>query len=130
MANVNIVISRQDYKQGNETAGIQMNGWEANTCGSTALKSLTGVTAVTSSDTGILPADFKDHKTVFYCSAAASATLTFAAGTTYGARAVDITVPAGDSIFWLDSTKFADKVNGDIKFTTTASVTVVGYEMR
>lgn len=130
MANVNIVISRQDYAHTGETAGIQMNGWEANTCGSTALKSLTGVTAVTSSDKGILPADFKDHKTVFYCSAAASATLTFAAGTTYGARAVDITVPAGDSIFWLDSTKFADKVNGDIKFTTTASVTVVGYEMR
>ena len=54
MANVNIVISRQDYALAGETAGIQMNGWEANTCGSTALKSLTGVTAVTSSDTGIL----------------------------------------------------------------------------
>jgi hypothetical protein len=124
MANVNIVISRQDYGTN------ELNGWEPNVCGSTALKSLTGVAAVTSSDTGIIPADFKDHKTVFYCSAAASATLKFAAGTTYGAQAKDIVVPAGDSIFWLDSTKYADKKTGEVKFTTTASVTVVGYEMR
>ena len=130
MANVNIVISRQDYAQAGETAGIQMNGWEANTVGATALKSLTGVTAVTSSDTGIIPADFKDHKTVFYCNAAAKATLTFAAGDTYGAREVAFEVPAGDSIFWLDSTKFADKVSGKINLTTSATVTIVGYEMR
>ena len=124
MANVNIVISRQDYGTN------ELNGWAPNTVGATALKSLTGVAAVTSSDTGIIPADFKDNKTVFYCSAAASATITIAKGDTYGAQKKVITVPAGDSLFWLDSTKFADKGDGKIKFTTTASVTIVGYEMR
>lgn len=123
MANVNIVISRHDYGTN------ELNGWKPNT-GGAALKTLTGVAAVTSSDVGIIPADFKDHKTVFYCSAAAATTLKFQAGDTYGAQAADIAVPAGDSLFWLDSTKFADKRTGEIKFTALASVTVVGYEMR
>lgn len=118
-----ITISRQNYALAGETPSEQYNGWAPNTGMTEALSG----TAATS---GTIPADFKDHKTVFFCNASGAATITFAAGDTYGAHAVDITVPSGNSLFWLDSTKFADKVSGEINYTSTASVTLVGYEMR
>jgi len=135
MAEKNIVIARQNYKKAGEMTD-QFNGYEPNLGEAVALTAetngSTSVAALAQNDIGVIPAymDFKDHKTVFYANSTNGATLTFQAGDTYGARAVDVTVPAGVSMFWIDSTKFADKRTGAIKFKASAAVTVIGYEMR
>lgn len=120
-----ILISRQDYAQTGETAGVQMNGWEPNTF----TGALTG-SSISANGSATIPADFKDHKTVFVVTAAAAANVTFAAGNTYGARKVTKEAPAGTSLIWLDSTKFADKTSGKITVSSDKAITIFGYEMR
>lgn len=125
-----ILISRQDYRDAAQrTAGAaaQYNGWEANTNSG----AITG-TAMTANTDYTIPADFKDHKTVFVISNAGSsaATVTFKKGNTYGAQDVAVTAPAGISLVWLDSAKFADKETGIITVKSSANITMFGYEMR
>lgn len=119
-----ILISRQNYRQDGE-ATDQYNGWEPNTF----TGALTG-TSISAGGTATIPADFKDHKTVFVVTAAADAVVTFAAGDTYGAREVSKTAPAGTSLIWLDSTKFANKNTGVITVGSDKAITIFGYEMR
>lgn len=78
-------------------------------------------------------AEFKDHKTLFTFknTSGASASVTFKAGNTYGARDKIVTIPSGECQIWLDSTKFADKIDGSIKvITEVASIAAYGVEMR
>jgi hypothetical protein len=123
-----ILISRQDYRDAAQVAAsapAQLNGWEPNTF----TGALTG-TSISANGSATIPADFKDHKTVFVVTAAAAANVTFAAGNTYGARAVTKEAPAGTSLIWLDSTKFADKTSGKITVSSDKAIAIFGYEMR
>lgn len=125
MADKNIYISQQDYSDAQDAS--ELNGWEPNTISEElTAKEVT----VTSSDVGIIPADFKDHKTFFIVEAAAATQITFKAGDTYGARDAVVQAPQGTSFIWLDSTKFADKRSGKIKVEANASISIVGCEMR
>lgn len=129
MANVTIPIKRQDYNPGGTA---QYNGWEPNTISG----ALTGE-YITSSDTITIPADFKDHKTVFVIKNEDSAakTVTFKAGDG-GMGAKDLTVSAavGDNYIWLDSANFVNKATGIITVETNEStaskLSMYGYEMR
>ena len=135
MANVTIPIKRQDYRdaaQVSASAPAQENGWAPNTISG----ALTGE-YITSGDTIKIPADFKDHKTVFVVVNADSAakTVAFKAGNG-GAGAKDLVVSAavGTNLIWLDSAPFVDKATGEITVETneaTASkLSMFGYEMR
>ena len=129
MASVTIPIKRQDYNPGGTA---QYNGWKPNTISG----ALTGE-YITSSDTITIPADFKDHKTVFVIVNAdsASKTVTFKHGDT-GKGALDLTVTAavGTNFIWLDSADFVNKATGLITVETNEStaskVSMFGYEMR
>lgn len=125
-----ILISRQDYRDAAQitaSAPAQYNGWQPNT-GSGAI---TG-TSVSANTDYTIPADFKDHKTVFVIvnSGSSAATVTFKKGDTYGAQEVQISAPAGTSLVWLDSAKFATKRTGIITVRSSAAITMFGYEMR
>ena len=123
-----ILISRQDYRdaaQVSASAPAQYNGWEPNTF----TGALTG-TSISAGGTATIPADFKDHKTVFVVTAAAAANVTFTAGDTYGAQTVTLSAPAGTSLIWLDSTKFANKTTGKITVSSDKAIAIFGYEMR
>ena len=125
-----ILISRQDYRDAAQISAskpAQYNGWEANTNSG----AITG-TSVTANTDFTIPADFKDHKTVFVINNAGSsaATVTFKKGDTYGAQEVAVSAPAGISLIWLDSTKFANKTTGIITVRSSANITMFGYEMR
>lgn len=127
MATISVPILRQQYDANDNT---QLNGWAPNTI-STALSAQ----AITASDTITIPADFKDHKTVFQFNNtdASTASVTFKKGDSYaGVNDLTVTVPVGLSFIWLDSAKFADKKSGKITVTTTATekLTIIGYEMR
>lgn len=124
MSDVNITIYRQDYSDAQDQS--ELNGYKPNVISD----ALTGDT-VTSSDTGIIEQDFKDHKTVFVIDAAAAAEVTFLAGDTYqGVKDLVVEAPAGLSMIWLDSAKYVDKTTGQIKLTSDASIDIFGYEMR
>ena len=131
MAAVTIPIKRYNYKKTGESTN-QYNGFPPNVISG----ALTGE-YITSSDTITIPADFKDHKTVFVIVNADSAakTVTFKAGNSYqGVKDLAVSAAVGTSIIWLDSAKFVDKYTGEIKVTTdeaTASkLSMFGYEMR
>lgn len=131
MAAVTIPIKRQNYKHTGE-ATDQYNGWAPNTISG----ALTGE-AITASDTITIPADFKDHKTVFVIVNADSAakTVTFKAGNSYqGVKDLVVSAAVGTNFIWLDSAKYVDKDTGLITVTTdeaTANkVSMFGYEMR
>lgn len=133
MATVSIPIVRQDYRdaaQISASADAQYNGWEANT-----ISGAITAQAITSSDTITIPADFKDHKTVFVFNNvdAAAASVTIKAGDSYqGVNDLVLSVPVGVSHIWLESAPFVDQKTGKITVTTTATekLTVYGYEMR
>ena len=129
MAAVTIPIKRQDYNSGGTA---QYNGWEPNTISG----ALTGQ-AITSSDTITIPADFKDHKTVFVIVNAddAAKTVTFKAGNSgMACNDLEVSAAVGTSFIWLDSARFVDKTTGLITVTTNEStankVSMFGYEMR
>ena len=120
-----IVISRQNYKQTGE-ATDQYNGWAPNTNSG----AITG-TSVTANTDYTIPADLKDHKTVFVITAAAAANVTVKAGNAYqGVNDLVFEAPAGTSMVWLDSAKFVDKATGKITFRADKAITIFGYEMR
>lgn len=125
-----IYISQQDYRDAQQItdgAPKQLNGWEANT----ATEELTAVATTIDNSEATIPADFKDHKTVFLVIAGSGgATVTFEAGTTYGARKVDVEFAEGTSLIALDSTKFADKITGEITVSTEDEIDIVGVELR
>lgn len=135
MAAVPIPIYRQDYRdaaQVSASAPAQENGWAPNTISGALTKNY-----ITSNDTITIPADFKDHKTVFVIinDDSAAKTVTFKAGNT-GMGAQDLTVSAavGTNLIWLDSARFVNKATGVITVETneaTASkLSMYGYEMR
>lgn len=130
MATVTVPIKRQDYNS--TDPGKQLNGWEPNVISG----ALTGE-YITSADTITIPADFKDHKTIFVINNEDSAakTVTFKAGNSYqGVKDLVVEAAVGISIIWLDSARFVDSETGEITVTTneaTASkVSIFGYEMR
>lgn len=130
MAKVTVPIKRQDYNS--TDPGKQLNGWEPNVISG----ALTGE-YITSSDTITIPADFKDHKTIFVINNEDSAakTVTFKAGNSYqGVKDLAVEAAVGISIIWLDSARFVDNETGEITVTTneaTASkLSIFGYEMR
>ena len=133
MSAVTVPISRQDYRDAAQIAAsapAQYNGWEPNTISG----ALAGQ-AITASDTITIPADFKDHKTIFILNNtdAAAVTVTFKAGNSYhGVNDLAISAPVGISVVWLDSADFVDKDTGKITVTTEATekLTIQGYEMR
>lgn len=123
MADIN--ISMQDYNPGGTA---QYNGWMPNTF-SEELEAV--ATSIAANGTADIPADFKDHKTVFLVKAAAAANITFKAGNTDGAaNKVVREAPAGLSLIWLESAPFVDKETGKITVETDAAIKIVGYEMR
>lgn len=135
MAAVTIPIKRQDYRdaaQISASASAQYNGWAPNKISG----ALTGE-YITSSDTITIPADFKDHKTVFVIVNADSAAknVVFKHGNG-GAGAKDLTVSAavGTNLIWLDSAPFVNKATGVITVETNEStaskLSMFGYEMR
>lgn len=135
----NIPIYRQDYALPSETPSQQFAGFEPNVftpaLSAVALASGSAGNPIGKNATYGDPndADFKDHKTmfVFKNTSGASQVVTFKAGDTYAARDVAVTLPAGECAIWLDSSKFADKVNGVIKVqTSVASIAAYGVEMR
>lgn len=122
-----IIISRQNYKKTGETTD-QYNGWAPNTISG----AITGTT-LTANTIYEIPADFKDHKTVFDVTNAGSdaATITVLAGNSYhGAKDLILSAPAGHSKFWLNSSDFVNKTTGKIQIQSSAAVTIFGYEMR
>lgn len=130
MATVTVPIKRQDYNSADP--GKQLNGWEPNVISG----ALTGE-YITSADTITIPADFKDHKTIFVINNEDSAakTVTFKAGNSYqGVKDLAVEAAVGISIIWLDSARFVDSETGEITVTTneaTASkLSIFGYEMR
>jgi len=130
MATVTVPIKRQDYNSADP--GKQLNGWEPNVISG----ALTGE-YITSADTITIPADFKDHKTIFVINNEDSAakTVTFKAGNSYqGVKDLAVEAAVGISIIWLDSARFVDNETGEITVTTneaTASkLSIFGYEMR
>lgn len=130
MATVTVPIKRQDYNS--TDPGKQLNGWEPNVISG----ALTGE-YITSADTITIPADFKDHKTIFVINNEDSAakTVTFKAGNSYqGVKDLAVEAAVGISIIWLDSARFVDNETGEITVTTneaTASkLSIFGYEMR
>ena len=138
MADRIFTILRQQYDANDST---QLNGWEPNTIssalGSSAL-SVIGYTAA-GSDKAYIPADFKDHKTVFVFNNThtADSVVKFHKGDTYqGVNDLSVSLPLGISVIWLDSAKFVDKRTGKIRVTTAVTaaenkdITLVGYEMR
>lgn len=131
MANVTIPIVRQDYRDAAQIAAsatAQYNGWAPNTISG----ALTGQ-AITSADTITIPADFKDHKTVFTVVNAGSSAvnLTFKAGDSgMGAKDLIVAAPAGTSKIWLDSARFVNKATGLITVVTAGNLSMYGYEMR
>lgn len=135
MAAVTIPIYRQDYRdaaQVSASAPAQYNGWAPNT-----ISGALTANYITSSDTITIPADFKDHKTVFVINNADSAakTVTFKAGNS-GMGAQDLTVSAavGTNLIWLDSARFVNKATGVITVetdeSTASKLSMYGYEMR
>ena len=122
MASVTIPIKRQDYNSGGTA---QYNGWEPGVISG----ALTGE-YITSSDTITIPADFKDHKTVFVAK-----NVVFKHGNG-GAGVKDLTVSAavGTNLIWLDSAPFVNKATGVITVETNEStaskLSMFGYEMR
>lgn len=135
MAAVTIPIKRQDYRdaaQISASAPAQYNGWAPNVISG----ALTGE-YITSSDTITIPADFKDHKTVFVIvnEDSAAKTVTFKAGNSdMGAQDLTVSAAVGTNLIWLDSARFVNKATGLITVETneaTASkVSMFGYEMR
>ncbi len=130
MATVTVPIKRQDYNSADP--GKQLNGWEPNVISG----ALTGE-YITSADTITIPADFKDHKTIFVINNEDSAakTVTFKAGNSYqGVKDLVVEAAVGINMIWLDSARFVDSETGEITVTTneaTASkVSIFGYEMR
>lgn len=129
MAVETIYISRQNYKLENETAN-QFNGWKPNVFSEELVAKQVTLTAGDENG-GVIPADFKDHKTAFIVTAQAEANVTFKAGNTDGgAKDVIAVAPAGTSIIWLDSAPFVEKATGEIAVKTDKQITIVGYEMR
>lgn len=119
-----ITISRQNYALTGETTP-QENGWKPNTISG----AITG-TSIAKDGTAEIPADFKDHKTVFVITSS-GANVTFKAGNTYqGVNDLVVAAPSGTSMIWLDSSKFVDKVTGKITVGADAAITIFGYEMR
>ena len=120
-----ILISRQDYRDAAQItaeAPKQENGWAPNTNSG----AITG-TSIAAEGTADIPADFKDHKTVFVITAAADAEVTIAAGNSYhGVNDLVFTAPTGTSVIWLDSADFVDKDTGKIKVSTDKAITIFG----
>lgn len=139
----NIPIYRQDYRDAEQIANSapsQYAGFAPNTftpaLSAVALTSgsanlnVVGKNATYGDSTN---ADFKDHKTmfVFKNTSGASQVVTFLAGDTYAAQKMDVTLPSGECAIWLDSSKFANKVTGEIKVqTSVASIAAYAVEMR
>jgi hypothetical protein len=126
----NVTISRQDYGTN------ELNGWKPNTI-SGALSATAGtswtIPAPSSALTGARSDTFKDHKTVFLVvnGQNAAVNITIKGGDTYaGNKDVVMSAPVGISMFWLDSSKFADKTTGAITITAASAVQIIGYEMR
>jgi hypothetical protein len=118
-----IIISRQQY---DATDANQKNGWKPNVISG----AITG-TSMSSGTTYEIPADFKDHKTVFVIQAQADANVTFKAGDTYHAvKDLMVECKAGTNMIWLDSADFINNTTGKISVETSAAVTMFGYEMR
>lgn len=116
-----ITISRQDYGTN------ELNGWKPNT--------ISGALSATAGTAWDIPAgaDFKDHKTVFVVvnGQNAAVDVTIKAGDTYaGSKDVVMSAPVGTSLFWIDSSKFANKKTGKISITAASAVQIIGYEMR
>lgn len=127
MAAVTIPIKRQDYNSGGTA---QYGGWAPNVISG----ALTGQ-AITASDTITIPADFKDHKTVFVLvnNDSSATTVTFKKGNSgMGAQDLTVSVAAGTNLIWLDSARFVDKATGLITVETaaTSDLSMFGYEMR
>ena len=135
-----ITILRQDYRdaaQVTASAPAQYAGFAPNTiAGAPTLTAGTAwkIPAPTSSLSASGRNDtFKDHKTVFVIDNGQSAAvkITIAGGDTYaGNKNVEFNAPVGISLFWLDSSKFANKTTGEINITAASAVKIFGYEMR
>lgn len=132
-----IWISRQDYRDAAQITAskpAQYNGWEANTISGALPGTLpTGYTSTVGTGGATIPADFKDHKTVFVINNAGSSavTVTFSKGDSYqGVKDLVVSVPAGVNLIWLESAPFVDQKTGKITVTASANVTMYGYEMR
>lgn len=124
----NILIVRKDYAEAGQTAGEQMNGFPPNV----ESGAITG-TSMTGGVDYVIPADFKDHKTVFTAKGgSANAILTINEGDSYqGVNKATINVPSGAIVqFWLDSAKFVNKATGEITVNADKAITLFGYEMR
>jgi len=135
MADRTFTISRQDY------GSSEYNGWSPNklsgALGTSAL-SVIGYTAA-GSDKAYIPADFKDHKTVFVFNNThtASSAVKIHKGDSYqGVNDLTLSLPLGITMIWLDSAKYVDQTTGKIRVSceVTAAegkdITLVGYEMR
>ena len=121
-----ILISRQNYALDGETPSTQENGWKANTVSG----ALTG-TSVSAGGSATIPADFKDHKTVFVITAQAAANVTFKKGDSYqGVNDLVVAAPAGTSMIWLESAPFIEQKTGKITVESDKAIAIFGYEMR
>ena len=135
-ANLTIPILRQTY------ATNQKNGWMPGVISSELATNAEDISGYTTSETTYkakIPADFKDHKTVFVFinNFGSAKTVTFKAGNGHaGAKDLTVSVPDGTSVLWLESAPFVDKFTGDIEIKTNAAQTdskyvkMIGYEMR
>ena len=144
-ANLTIPILRQDYRDAAQiaaSAAAQYNGWVPNKISGELAAAAEDISGYTTSETtykATIPADFKDHKTVFVFinNFAATKTVTFKAGDSdMGSQDLTVTVPIGTSVMWLDSARFVNKATGLIEVKTDAAETdskyvkMIGYEMR
>lgn len=135
-ANLSIPVLRQEY------ATSQYNGWMPGVISGELVAAAEDISGYTTSETTYkakIPADFKDHKTVFIFinNFSAAKSVTFKAGNGHaGAKDLTVSVPVGTSILWLESAPFVDKFTGEIEIKTDATQTdskyvkMIGYEMR
>ena len=100
-ANLSIPILRQEY------ATSQYNGWMPGVISGALASSAEDISGFTTSESTYkctIPADFKDHKTVFVFinNFGAAKTVTFKAGNGHaGAKDLTVSVPDGISMLWL-----------------------------
>ena len=139
-ANLTIPILRQDYSKAQD--GSQKNGWMPGIISGALGSSAVDIGGYTTSETtykATIPADFKDHKTVFIFNNtfAAAKTVTFKAGNSHqGVKDLTVSVPVGISVLWLESAPFVDNATGEIEIKTNATesddydLQMIGYEMR
>ena len=132
MAATIVEIKRQNYNP-DPNGSAQKNGFAPNKISG----ALQGTDIKSNVDGIFIPADFKDHKTVFVIVNADSAakTVTFKkGGGGMGAKDLTVSAEVGTNLIWLDSAPFVNKATGVITVETNEStaskLSMFGYEMR